>query len=46
MILAARAFTELYGLVKLEDELHREVFAFSISHDHRSEGISMAAMPL
>ena len=36
MTLAVRAIVELYRLVGREMELHREILAFSISHDHRS----------
>lgn len=36
MTLAVRAVVQLYRLVKREKELHREILAFSISHDHRS----------
>ncbi|KAH8907664.1 hypothetical protein BR93DRAFT_878487, partial [Coniochaeta sp. PMI_546] len=36
MTLGARAVVELFRLVKREKELHRELLAFSISHDHRS----------
>ncbi|KAJ8064822.1 hypothetical protein OCU04_007130 [Sclerotinia nivalis] len=36
MTLAVRAMVELFRLVKREKELHREILAFSISHDHRS----------
>lgn len=35
MTLAVRAVVELYRYVKREKELHREILAFSISHDHR-----------
>jgi len=34
--IAVRAVVELFRAVKRENELHREVLAFSISHDHRS----------
>ncbi|KAF6837369.1 hypothetical protein CMUS01_05069 [Colletotrichum musicola] len=34
--LAARAIVELFRLVKREEEVHRQILAFSISHDHRS----------
>lgn len=34
--LAVRAVMELFRAVKRERELHREILAFSISHDHRS----------
>ncbi|KIV98476.1 uncharacterized protein PV09_09712 [Verruconis gallopava] len=36
MTLAVRATIELFRLVGREMELHREILAFSISHDHRS----------
>lgn len=36
MTLAVRGIVELYKLVKRENELHRELQAFSISHDHRT----------
>ena len=36
MTLAVRATVELFRLVGREKELHREILAFSISHDHRS----------
>jgi hypothetical protein len=36
MTLAVRGVVELYKAVKREKELHREILAFSISHDHRS----------
>ncbi|KAL9051161.1 MAG: hypothetical protein Q9162_006188 [Coniocarpon cinnabarinum] len=35
MTLAVRGMVELYRLVKRADELHREILAFSVSHDHR-----------
>lgn len=34
MTLAVRGIVELFRLVKREKELHREILAFSISHDH------------
>jgi hypothetical protein len=34
MTLAVRGTVELFRLVKREKELHREILAFSISHDH------------
>lgn len=34
--LAARAIVELFRLVGREDEVHREILAFSVSHDRRS----------
>ncbi|MCJ1242565.1 hypothetical protein MMC14_010574 [Varicellaria rhodocarpa] len=36
MTLAVRAVVELFKLMKREKELHREILAFSISHDHRA----------
>ncbi|KAF2472069.1 uncharacterized protein BDR25DRAFT_366825 [Lindgomyces ingoldianus] len=36
MTLAVRAVVELFRLVKCEKEIHREILAFSVSHDHRS----------
>ena len=36
MTLAVRAIVELFRGVKLEHEIHRQILAFSISHDHRS----------
>jgi hypothetical protein len=36
MTLAVRSVVELFRLVKREKELHREILAFSISHDHRT----------
>jgi len=36
MTLAVRGVVELFRLVKFEKALHREILAFSISHDHRS----------
>lgn len=36
MTIATRAIVELYRAVKREKELHREILAFSISHDHRT----------
>ena len=36
MTIAVRAMVELFKLVKREKELHREILAFSISHDHRA----------
>ena len=36
MTLAVRATVELFRLVGREQELHREILAFSMSHDHRS----------
>ncbi|KAL7938316.1 hypothetical protein V8C35DRAFT_148512 [Trichoderma chlorosporum] len=36
MTLAVRGTVELFRLVKREKELHREILAFSISHDHEA----------
>ncbi|KAI0908887.1 hypothetical protein F4823DRAFT_465847 [Ustulina deusta] len=36
MTLAVRGVVELFRMVKREKELHREILAFSISHDHRT----------
>ena len=36
MTIAVRGVIELYKAVKREKELHREILAFSISHDHRA----------
>ena len=36
MTVAVRSIVELYKAVKREKELHREIIAFSISHDYRS----------
>ncbi|KAI4156662.1 MAG: hypothetical protein LQ340_000108 [Diploschistes diacapsis] len=36
MTLAVRAIVELFRLGKREKEVHREIMAFSISHDHRT----------
>ena len=36
MTVAVRALVELFGSVKREKELDREILAFSVSHDHRS----------
>ncbi|KAI0147791.1 hypothetical protein GGR57DRAFT_475859 [Xylariaceae sp. FL1272] len=36
MTLAARGIVELFRLVKRENEVHRQILSFSISHDHRS----------
>jgi hypothetical protein len=36
MTLAVRATVELFRLVKREQELHRQILAFSVSHDHRT----------
>jgi hypothetical protein len=36
MTLAVRAIVKLFRLVKREQELHQQIMAFSISHDHRS----------
>lgn len=39
MTLAVRGVVELFRLVKREKELHRQILAFSISHDHRTARI-------
>merc|ERR1711964_940898 len=39
MTLAVRGVVELFRLVKREKELHREILAFSISHDHSTVSI-------
>ncbi|OJD21628.1 hypothetical protein ACJ73_07029 [Blastomyces percursus] len=36
MTLAVRGVVELFKLVGLEEEVNREILAFSISHDHRT----------
>ncbi|KAL9050961.1 MAG: hypothetical protein Q9162_006312 [Coniocarpon cinnabarinum] len=36
MTLAVRGVVELYKLVKRAKELHREILAYSVSHDHRT----------
>jgi hypothetical protein len=36
MTLAVRGVVELFRIVKREKELHREILAFSVSHDHRT----------
>ena len=36
MTVAVRGVVELYKAAKREKELHQEILAFSISHDHRS----------
>ncbi|KAB5526493.1 hypothetical protein GE09DRAFT_1151599, partial [Coniochaeta sp. 2T2.1] len=36
MTLAVRAIVELFRAVKREEEVNRQILAFSISHDHRS----------
>ena len=36
MTVAVKGVVELYRAVKREKELHREILAFSVSHDHRS----------
>ena len=36
MTIAVRGIVELFKLGKREKELHREILAFSISHDHRT----------
>lgn len=39
MTIAVRGVVELFKAVKREKELHREILAFSFSHDHRSTRI-------
>ncbi|KAK3492149.1 uncharacterized protein B0T23DRAFT_412299 [Neurospora hispaniola] len=36
MTLAVRAIVELFRIVKREDEVNRQILAFSVSHDHQS----------
>lgn len=36
MTMAARAIVELFRLAKRENEVHRQILSFSVSHDHRS----------
>lgn len=36
MTLAVRAIVELFRIVKREDEVNRQIVAFSVSHDHQS----------
>lgn len=36
MTLAVRAIVELFQLVNRAEELHREILAFSVSHDHET----------
>jgi hypothetical protein len=36
MTLAVRGIVKLFRVAKREKELHREILAFSVSHDHRS----------
>src|SRR5690606_18654870 len=36
MTLAVRATVELFRAVKREDEVNRQILAFSVSHDHRT----------
>ncbi|UKZ74237.1 hypothetical protein TrVFT333_001899 [Trichoderma virens FT-333] len=36
MTLAARGTVELFRLVKRENEVHRQILSFSVSHDHQS----------
>ncbi|KAL2178447.1 uncharacterized protein P884DRAFT_258551 [Thermothelomyces heterothallicus CBS 202.75] len=36
MTLAVRAIVELFRAVQREDELNRQILAFSVTHDHRS----------
>ena len=35
MTLAVKGVVKLFRMVKREKELHREILAFSVSHDHR-----------
>ncbi|KAI1092911.1 hypothetical protein F5B19DRAFT_501885 [Rostrohypoxylon terebratum] len=35
MTLAARGIVELFRLVKRENEVHRQILSFSVSHDHQ-----------
>jgi hypothetical protein len=36
MTLIVRGVVELFRIIKREKELHREILAFSVSHDHRT----------
>jgi hypothetical protein len=36
MTMAVKGIVELFRLVKREPEVHRQILAFSISHDHRT----------
>ena len=36
MTLAVRSVVELFRFAKREKELHREILAFSVSHDHQA----------
>src|ERR1700738_3544338 len=36
MTMAVRGIVELFRIVRREKELHREILAFAISHDHRT----------
>ncbi|KAJ2989589.1 hypothetical protein NUW58_g3393 [Xylaria curta] len=36
MTLAARGIVELFRLINRENEVHRQILAFSVSHDHQS----------
>ncbi|KAL8672801.1 MAG: hypothetical protein Q9168_002765 [Polycauliona sp. 1 TL-2023] len=36
MTLAVKGIVELFRIVKREDELHRELISFAVSHDHES----------
>ena len=36
MTLAVKGVVKLFRMVKREKELHREILAFSVSHDHRT----------
>ncbi|KAH8744172.1 hypothetical protein BGZ57DRAFT_1020191 [Hyaloscypha finlandica] len=41
MTMAVRGIVELFRLIKREKELHREILAFLISHDHSSMAYQM-----
>jgi hypothetical protein len=36
MTIAVRGIVELFRLIKREPEIHQQILAFSISHDHRT----------
>ncbi|KAK1807198.1 hypothetical protein LTR12_018459, partial [Friedmanniomyces endolithicus] len=40
MTVAVRAVVELFRVVKRVNEIHREILAFSISHDHKTVGVN------
>jgi hypothetical protein len=46
MTLAVRGVAELFRLVKRENEFHREILAYSISHGHSSVRIYGQYYPL